>query len=294
MPLPTTDGPTAPLAADGPLLRGLLDDASLFPPAALPLAQALAAHRRHRRSPYAAAVGPFLVAGSSVADLVAVLEEDDPAEPLDVVLVARPGADPAVLTAAHDALRDHPAVRVVGAELGWEDGWRDLGLDDLTLALEVPRGERHGAALADVADGVREGRRVLAKFRTGPTATWAWPDEDELAAVLVATVGAGLPLKLTGGLHHAVRGTYDVDGVAEENHGVLDVLLATAAALSGAGADEVAGLLRLRDAAALAELVGAWPDATGVAVRRALVSYGCCTVTDPLGELAVLGLTARP
>ena len=99
-----------------------------------------------------------------------------------------------------------------------------------------------------------------------------------------------MPFRLTGGLHHAVRGTYAVAGVPEENHGLLNVLLATSAALSGAGHEEVAGLLALRDGAALAELVAAWPDATAARVREAFTAYGCCTVTDPLGELADLGL----
>ena len=102
------------------------------------------------------------------------------------------------------------------------------------------------------------------------------------------------PFKLTGGLHHAVRGTYPVDGAPEEHHGILNVLLATAAAGDGAGDEEVAALLALRDGEALAELVRAWPDATAARVRRAFTSYGCCTVTDPVGELADLGLLDRP
>src|SRR5688500_12444826 len=110
MPSTTTDRRAARWSPDSPLLRGLLDDASPFPPAALPLAEAVAAHRRHRAAGYAPAVGPLLVAASGVADLVAVLEAGDgevgaveaaPAAPdvLDVVLVARPGADPAMLMA---------------------------------------------------------------------------------------------------------------------------------------------------------------------------------------------------
>ena len=88
-----------------------------------------------------------------------------------------------------------------------------------------------------------------------------------------------------------MRGGYDVAGVPEENHGLLNVLVATSAALSGAGHEEVAGLLALRDADALAELVGSWTDDTAAGVRKAFTGFGCCTVTDPLGELADLGLT---
>ena len=53
----------------------------------------------------------------------------------------------------------------------------------------------------------------------------------------------------------------------EENHGVLNVLVATSAALADAGQDEVAALLAVRDATALADLVAAWPDDTATRVR---------------------------
>jgi hypothetical protein len=72
------------------------------------------------------------------------------------------------------------------------------------------------------------------------------------------------------------------------------VLVATSAALADAGQDEVAALLAVRDATALADLVAAWPDDTATRVRGAFTAYGCCTVTDPVGELADLGLLARP
>ena len=296
----TTDHPGAPRSAHAPLLRGLVDDAAVFPPAATPLPDAVRAHARHRASAWAPAVGPLLVPAAGVADLVAVLEDED-AEgagadgdaALDVVLVARPGAEPTLLTAGVDALHDEPRVRVVGAELAWHEGWRELGLDDLAVALEVPRGEDHDLALADIRSAVHGGLRVVAKLRTGPTPTWPWPDEAEVADFLVLTTALEVPFKLTGGLHHATRGAYEVAGVPEENHGLLNVLLATSAALSGAGHDEVAGLLGLRDGAALAELVAAWPDATASRVRAAFTAYGCCTVTDPLAELAALGVLER-
>ena len=137
----------------------------------------------------------------------------------------------------------------------------------LELALELPRGSDRAVAAADVHTAVEEGRPVVAKFRTGPTATWAWPDPEELAAVLALVTGLDVPFKLTGGLHHAVRGTYEVAGTPEENHGVLDVLVATAAALAGASAPELAALLAVRDSTALAGLVTAWPDANAAAVR---------------------------
>ena len=138
----------------------------------------------HRGAWYADCVGPLLVPASAVADLVRVLDEQDAVDAPDSPTLATPstscsspvpGADPAATTAALDALRDEPRVRVVGAELAWQEGWRDLGLDDVALALEVPRGADHAVAVADVHSALAQGRRVVAKFRTGPTPTWPWP-----------------------------------------------------------------------------------------------------------------------
>ena len=265
-----------------------------------PLPDAVRDHGGHRSSWYAGCVGPLLVPAASVAELIAVLTDEKSrtavpsAAALDVVLVSRPGSDPAVLAAGLHVLRDEVGIHVVGVELGWEHGWRDLGLEDVAVVLEVPRGPDQAVAVADVRTAVGEGRPVLAKFRTGATPTWEWPDATELGAFLLLVAGLQVPFKLTGGLHHAVRGTYDVAGVVEENHGVLNVLLATAAALEDAGPEEIAAVLEVTDGGALAELVGAWTTARTADVRRAFTAYGCCTVTDPIGELAGLGLLPRP
>ena len=280
------------------LLRDLVDDAAVFPPGNAALADAVTGHAVHRSAPYAGCVGPLLVPAASVADLVRVLDEQGAGEvrsaaPLEVVLVARPGADPATVTAAVDALRDDPRVRVAGAELGWYDGWYEAVAGLLPLAVEMPRGVDGDRAFAEVRTAHREGLDVVLKFRTGPTPSWPWPDEAELASFL-RLAAPEVPFKLTGGLHHAARGTYEVSGAPEENHGVLNVLLATSAALEGAGTVEIGALLAIRDVTALADLVIAWPDATASRVRAAFTAYGCCTVTDPLGELADLGVLPQP
>ena len=278
-----------------PLLRALVDDAAVFPPGNSPLPDAVTAHARHREAAHGAAVGPLLVPAAAASDLLTVLDDRrwPGPEPLRVAAVARPGTDPAVLRAGVALLAADSRVRLTGAELGWTPDWRRLDLPgDLPLALEVPRDRSdQDVAVADIRASVAEGDAVVAKLRTGPTPTWPWPDGSEVAALLHAVTSAPVPFKLTGGLHHAVRGTYLVDGRPEENHGLLDVLVATAAALDGAGPDELVALLAVPDAPALAEVVRAWSPDTTARVRAAFTSYGCCTVTDPLGELADLGLT---
>lgn len=277
-----------------PLLRALVDDAAVFPPGNSPLADAVTAHARHRAASYGGAVGPLLVPAASAEDLLGVLDEGrwQQDEPLRVGVVARPGVDVRVLRDAVDRLATDPRVRVAGAELGWYPGWYADLAGPLPLAVEMPRGPEGGDAFAQVRSAHREGHPVVLKLRTGPTPTWPWPDEDELASFL-RLVALEVPFKLTGGLHHAVRGSYPVDGVAQENHGVLNVLVATAAALDAGSPEEVRGLLAVSDGGALAELVAAWTPDTTARVRAAFTAYGCCTVTDPLGELATLGLSAH-
>lgn len=94
-----------------------------------------------------------------------------------------------------------------------------------------------------------------------------------------------VPLKLTGGLHHAVRCSRD-DG---EHHGVLNVLATVAAARAGRPVDALAALLAHREPAPLVQaLAGLSP--TQVTKLRGFPAYGCCTVTDPIGELTALGV----
>lgn len=281
------------------VFRDLIDDAAVFPPGNATLPDAVARHRAHRTSGSAQYIGPLLVPAGSADDLVSVLDGEPSTDGertasglIEVVLIARPGADPALVPAAHHLLVDDPRVRVVGAEVGWFDGWAEALAGVLPLAIEIPRGADQPRAITEIRAAREAGHPVVAKFRTGQTPTWAWPDETELAEVLRA-VAPQVPFKLTGGLHHATRGTYEVDGVPEENHGILNILLATAAALDGAGHDEVAGLLAVRDAQALSALVGAWTPETATRVRAAFTAYGCCTVTDPIDELTVLNLLTK-
>src|SRR4051794_37694134 len=103
-PVTTTDASAAPSGI--PLLHRLVDDASVFPPGNASLADAVRGHAVHRSAWYAGCVGPLLVPAASTADLVQVLDAPDAVasptahQPLEVVLIARPGAAPGTTTAA--------------------------------------------------------------------------------------------------------------------------------------------------------------------------------------------------
>ena len=273
---------TAPPA----LLAGLIDDAAVFPPGNAPLDVAVERHRGHRKAAYAGLVGPLLAPASDVGALLDVAGPGD-AQPLQVGLIARPGVDPSVVVSALQRLSGSDSVEAVGAELGWFPGWRDLPVGGLPLTLEIPRGADRDRALEDVRAGVDEaGHVVQAKFRTGATPTWDWPDEGELARFVHDCVRLGVPFKLTGGLHHAVRADHDGD----PQHGVLNVLLAVHSAAHDGALAAVESVLAQRSPDLLADAVLGLEDAAATRVRSLLTAYGCCEVTDPIGELDALGL----
>lgn len=276
---------TAPTA----LFAGLIDDAAVFPPGNAPLDIAVARHRGHRTSAYAALIGPLLVPASDVETLVAEARSgrSKSTEPLSVSLIARPGVDPSVVVSAVERLGAEDAATVLGAELGWFPGWRDVPVGGLPLTLEVPRGGDRNRALEDIRAGADEaGHLVQAKFRTGATPTWEWPDEAELAAFIHDCAHLGVPFKLTGGLHHAVRGEHD----GEPQHGLLNVLLAVHSAAHDGTLVAVEALLAQRNPQLLADTLAGLDDADVTRLRSLFTAYGCCEVTDPIGELDGVGL----
>jgi hypothetical protein len=271
--------------ASDPLFHGLVDDAALFPPGNAPMETALSEHAGYRDAPWAAAVGPFLCPASRVEELRARL-------PVDVTLrlslvfdVAGDGAHAALRACAADDGLTLAGVEASLARLGDDAaavGANLARLPGVVGYLEVPRTE-----FEEALDLVESSGWHAAKYRTGGVTADAFPTEAELAAFLTACTGRGVPFKLTAGLHRAVRNT---SSEGFEQHGVLNVLVATRVAQTGGSADAVVAALAERRPDRLVAFARAWDDATGTDVRNAFRSFGCCGVTDPLGDLAALGV----
>jgi hypothetical protein len=271
-----------------PLFDRLVDDAAVFPPGLAPLDVAVREHLDRRVGPYAVHIGPLLVPATAAGQLATVAAADPRTvrDPLEVSLVVRPDTPVQPLVDALSSLRDDDRVLVTAVELGWADGWRQVLDAEVPVVVEVGLGEDQARGLDDIAAAVDEEHDVTAKFRTGATPAWPWPDESALGGFLDAVVLHGLPFKLTGGLHHAVRGRHG----SEPMHGLLNVLLATHEALNGAEAHELAGVLTRRDTEVLVTAVSSLSTEDAELVRDSFTAYGCCGVLDPLTELEALGL----
>lgn len=97
-------------------------------------------------------------------------------------------------------------------------------------------------------------------------------------------MAAGLPFKLTAGLHEAVR--YTNAETSFTHHGFLNIALATQAARAGEDRDVVAGWLAETDPARL----GGAAAASDGAWRYSFTSFGTCSVGEPADSLHRLDL----
>jgi hypothetical protein len=270
------------------LLAGLVDDAAVFPPGLATLDVAVDEHLARRADPYAACIGPLLVPVTAAGELANLAAKDERAvaEPLTVALVLRPDSPMEPLLDAVDLLRDEPRVQLTSGEVGWNPDWRQvLGLA-LPLVVEVGLGDEQQLGLDEIAAAVDEGSPVIAKFRTGPTPAWPWPDEATLAGFLARAIERGVSFKLTGGLHHAIRGEYK----GRKMHGVVNALLATHEGLEGADVGDLAEILGQTRSEPLVERLAALSPDEVDRLRARFTSYACCGVLEPIEELAALGL----
>lgn len=266
-------GPGVSNGTRSSLFYDLFDDAAMFPPQSAPAALAVPTHLALRRGPYSDYVGPLLVAVDRADEFEAV----ERADPLAIAIIGRPTRSWA-----------SRYTDVVGYEQVWDGGPLDPALIGSRLALEPTGLEAVEDLLATVGEARIEGAPVIAKFRTGGVTAEAFPSEGDLAYCLLAAYNAGVPFKLTAGLHHAVRHTAEHTGL--EHHGFLNVMVAVARCHEGASEDGVAEALAVRDTAALADEVRSWSADDGIVVRSSFTSFGCCGVEDPIQDLLDLGL----
>ncbi|MEU7819068.1 hypothetical protein [Pseudonocardia sp. NPDC049154] len=269
------------------LVAGLCDDAAVFPPGLAPLPDAVRAYRDRQDRWYAGLVGPLVLAAAAVPQLGPLLPPGARL-PLSVTLPGGPAGLPAVRAEVAALPVELRSVEVAVPEGMATAEFLDLlgegPAGDLDVYVELPRDLRRVAILEALAAS----GRYRAKFRTGGVRADLHPDEAELAAGVAAVVGAGVPFKATAGLHHAVRNTDP--GTGFEQHGFLNLLLATDALVRGGTEHEARALLAERDGATVAGLV----RAVEPGVRAAFTSFGTCSITEPRDELVALGVLTAP
>lgn len=271
-----------------PLLAHLVDDAALFPPAKLPMADAVQAHLAARDEAYAWMAGFFLCPSSRLTELVVQLRKQPPERPLTMSLIADTGLGgvPKSVSFALDNDRlvnlrmvEVPAPSDVDAN--WLVQLSEFVPDDVVRVVEPRRGR------PEWLDGVRRVAEAgcWPKLRCGGKSRESFPSVEEVADFLAIAAATGRSFKATAGLQHSVRCFDDTTGLT--HHGLLNMLVATAHAVSGRSAHEV---LCCTDAAELAAEAGALSEAEARGVREVFACYGSASLTEPVAELFRLGL----
>ena len=291
------------------LLAGAIDYAGLFPPAALPMAEAARNYAAYRGGSDAWALGRFVVPTSRLAELAAA------AEPLD----RRPGgAWPLSALVSGDGAADLATIDGFNARhASRTDGWAgvvdmiEARADDpaaaTALAGRIPKGLPAFVEVPVTSDPapmleVLARHGLAAKIRTGGITPAQFPAPEQVARFLRECARMNLPFKATAGLHHPLRAeyplTYEPASERGTMYGFLNVLLAAALARAGDAGDDVIALLVERDPKAIE--VGAdgitwrghrFPAASLAALRtRFALSFGSCSFEEPLADLRSLGL----
>jgi hypothetical protein len=139
-----------------------------------------------------------------------------------------------------------------------------------------------------------------AKIRTGGVTRDAFPAARDIFRFLVACQRENVAFKATAGLHHPVRGsfnlTYKPQSEAGTMYGFLNVFLAAALLRRGESESVVLGVLGETDARAFEfsnDTVG-WQDhrvdagALRETRREFAISFGSCSFREPVDELTAL------
>ncbi len=287
-------------------LAGLVDDAAIFPPGNAALPSAVEAHGGHRAAWYADLVGPLLVSDTRLPELAGLVDLVEPVGSLRVSVVVAGGAgaiEPALEWVRRERRLALHAVEVAARDDAGSPGGLAHNVSRMVTALaalpdqvqafvELPR--LHGPAPTPdwlAAADVLAAAGIPAKLRTGGENPQAHPTEAELAACINALLDRELAFKATAGLHHAVRHT---SPEGWEQHGFLNLLVATAVLFDGGGHDAAVEALADRDAGRLVEHVAGWGGQASPSPRRWFTSFGCCSVRDPVDDLVSLGLLSPP
>ncbi len=311
------------------LLERVIDYAGLFPPAKLPMAEAVRNYLAYRAAPSSWMLGGFVCGAVQLDDLARALATAGKA-PADFACCVI-GSPAAGLATAADAIRRdlekmRDFARAVGippndtTRLSLEfrlppDWTRDSSgismlLEELnraatelevplgTVFLETPLDDQVAGVAQSVSSFLWRTNGVFGlKFRTGGLDAAAYPSSEALARGIAACRDSGLVYKLTAGLHQPLR--HEEKASATAAHGFLNVLLA--AVLAGTHRKlpqrDIRAILEERSPESFVFSAtrlqwrehAATPQQVRSARQTGLASLGSCSFDEPREGLEALG-----
>ena len=291
------------------LLAQIIDYAGLFPPARLSMADAVAEFARQLQGDEGFMLARFVVPVARLDEFeqeaAAHLPKKDGESPWELSVLPDEDLDASrkridAFNEAHSQTENGLA-KVASVEYRPPEVMAILtacrAFKGLELYLELPWNENPDPWIRLVAEN---GAR--AKIRTGGLTDDDFPPVAAVSQFLFAAHEHGVPMKATAGLHHPIRGvyrlTYEPDSPEGLMHGFLNVFLAAAAIRADLPEPTVTELLEERDTDTFTFHEGGvtWQDheiplnSLGDARSLLALSYGSCSFSEPVEDLAKLGL----
>jgi len=259
-------------------LERLIDYAGLFPPAKLPLEDALAQYEQAREGAASWMLSRFI---ARAEDLIALRKCLEGRARIELSVIAAPAMFEVVARARHEGW-----VTIAGIEVPLGDysiggcvrQARRARLDDLPIYVEPSHGR---LAMDELAEG-----GLRAKLRCGGIKPSSYPSVEAVAAFIREACAAGVAFKATAGLHHPLRHFNAEAGVMM--HGFLNVL---AAAVHAPNLDRPA-LEAIVAAERLEDLDLGDEDEVRRARHGRFISYGSCSFEEPVEDLRALHVLA--
>jgi len=309
------------LASARAFLEHLIDYAGMFPPAKLPMDNALQNYTRYAASPDAWMLGRFVCQTPKLAELTATLAQDGGPAVLAVAALGRGGHNLDELADRLDADRVgiadfrrtniQPTVGTVELLVPPALPASDLAqfvdylgprlmLDRLRAFLELPLSAHWEANVRSAGAMLAAARAytcnstpaVGLKLRCGGTGI---PSVEQVASFVHLCSENDLPWKATAGLHHPLRHR---DGTSQMAHGFINVFGAgILARVHRLNVEQIAEILREESAEAFRfnEAGFAWRDwsCTVDQIREArqwMPSFGSCSFDEPRDDLLAMAL----
>jgi hypothetical protein len=285
-------------------MRRLVDYAGLFPPAALPMEEAVRQYASHLSSQDAWMLGRFVVPVERLPDFAraAAPYAGNAGDAWHLsALIGSHAADagPKIRTfnAGHrgrfvvDVVECRAvATGTVAASIGALPG-------ELRIFVELPLLDDPRGMLTEIRNA-----GAWAKMRTGGVTADAIPSAREVGRFIARAAELLVPFKATAGLHHPICGdhplTYDDGAPHARMFGFLNIFAAAAFAQSRAHERAIVDLVEENDASAFRfeETELRWRGRTVTAkqiasARSSLgMSFGSCSFQEPADGLRALGL----
>jgi hypothetical protein len=251
------------------LLDSLIDYAGLFPPASLPMAEAVRRFQQHRDGEFGWALGRLVVPLANLAEV-----------PLDIPV--------SVVVARNELSSLHERVDVIETKAA--------NVDDIDAIAGVAGSRMVYVEVTDVdlIESLR-GHGMRAKIRTGGVTQEAFPEPARVARFIRECAAVGVAFKATAGLHHPIRCsrplTYEPNAPTGVMHGFINLFVA--AALVG-GAEEVL-LDQSPESFDFEDDAVSWRGRRVVTAdlarlrREFAISFGSCSFHEPIDDLKDLG-----